>query len=119
RRLEATEWRFWIVGRTVVANASYSWEQEDVPWAPPPLEALQVAQAMAANSWQPDIAYVVDVVRESSEDITPGGPIGSNGYFLNELNAASTSGLYNAPFSPLLTALREAVLGEVAGDLSV
>lgn len=108
RQLDPLEWRFWVVDRQVVASTPYSWEL-DAPWGAPPQAAYAVADAMAKNPWQPDIAYVVDVVR----------CIQTQAYYLNELNAASTSGLYSAPLRPLLSALRHAVLAEAAGELSV
>lgn len=109
-RLKSLEWRFWIVDRRVVASTPYSWEEGAAAWQEPPTEALQIAAEMAANRWQPDIAYVADVVQLAD---------GDEPFYLNELNAASTSGLYGVPFAPLFEALRDAVTRELAGDLAV
>lgn len=107
-RLMPLEWRFWVVNRTVVASSPYSWEDGVVPWQAPPEAALKLAEAMAQNAWQPDIAYVVDVVQRQD---------GAAPFYINELNAASTSGLYSVPFDALLPALRAAVLAESSGEL--
>lgn len=109
-RLKPLEWRFWVVNREVVASTPYSWEAGTVPWQAPPDEALRLARDMARNAWQPDVAYVVDIVQLDE---------GDEPFYLNELNAASTSGLYCVPFEPLFEALRHAVLLEIAGELSV
>lgn len=109
-RLKPLEWRFWIVDRKVVASTPYSWDKEDIPWQSPPAEALYLAQEVAANEWQPDIAYVVDVVQVA---------MGDEPFWVNEINAVSTSGLYGVPFDPLIGALREAAMREVAGELTI
>ncbi|MDP1573139.1 MAG: ATP-grasp domain-containing protein [Pseudomonadota bacterium] len=103
--MEPVEWRFWVVDRKVVASTPYSWDTEP-EWAPAPDSCLAVAQAMAANPWQPDIAYVVDVVEHGGQS------------YLLEINAASTSGIYAAPLEPLLLALRDAAQREYAGEIA-
>lgn len=103
--LPSLEWRFWIVGRKVVAWTPYSWGEQPA-WLPSPAVCLAVAEAMAGNSWQPDIAYVADVVETSF------------GAALVEINAASTSGVYAVPFCELFSALRDAASREHAGDLA-
>lgn len=104
RPLDTVEWRCWIVNRQVVASSPYSWT-ETCPWAPAPPEVLTVAEQVAAQAWQPDIAYVADIA-------TMGGKA-----YLLEFNAASTAGIYQAPIEPLFTALRSAALQEAAGEL--
>ena len=106
-QLKEIEWRFWIVNRVVVAYAPYSWE-EDIPWTLAPEGIHLLAHKMAKNSWQPDLAYVVDVVETK------------RGYvFVNEINAASTSGVYSAPITDLLSALRNVAHLEFAGELTL
>lgn len=109
KELGNVEWRFWIVNRTVVAHSPYSWSLPVGPNAGEqvPQHAMSIANQMARNQWQPDISYVVDVAESKGR------------YFLNEINAASTSGLYQAHLSDLFGALRSAVLAEVAGDISI
>jgi len=106
RDLEPTEWRFWIVNRKVVASSPYSWGGP-VPWSEPPAGAVAVAEAMAANPWQPDLAFVVDVVQT----------IDDQKFWVNEINAASTSGIYNVPLGDLLPALRDIAIKEATGEV--
>lgn len=106
RAVEPLEWRFWIVNREVVAWSPYAWESEE-PWADAPSDVLEVARQMAANPWQPDIAYVADVA------------IAERNPYLLELNAASTSGLYQVPIDKLFSALRVAAHQELAGELEL
>lgn len=105
KNLAPIEWRFWIVNHKVVASTPYSWDAEP-EWEPAPESCVAVATAMAANPWQPDLAYVVDVVEHDGET------------FLLEINAASTSGVYAAPLEPLLLALRGVAQREHAGEIT-
>lgn len=105
KNMASIEWRFWVVDRKVVASTPYSWDTEP-EWLPAPESCLAVAQAMAANPWQPDLAYVVDVVEHAGQS------------FLLEINAASTSGVYAAPLEPLLLALRDVAQREHAGEIA-
>ena len=108
RDLAEVEWRFWIVDRVVVASSPYSWEEEQLGHIPPPASAVAIAEMMAKNPWQPDIAYVADVVQ-----------LADGTFVLNELNAASTSGVYDVDPARLVPALRDAALREIAGELSI
>ncbi|MDP3330563.1 MAG: ATP-grasp domain-containing protein [Methylococcaceae bacterium] len=105
KQLKDVEWRFWIVNREVVAYSPYSWQNE-ICWALAPNKILKIAKLVAENPWQPDIAYVVDIVE------TPHGEV-----FVNEINAASTSGVYWAPIDDLLFSLREVAHAEFAGEV--
>lgn len=106
KQLAPVEWRFWIVNRQVVASSPYSWEGM-MPWSAPPPGAVAVAELMAANPWQPDLAFVVDVVQTKDDQK----------FWLNEINAASTSGLYNVPLEDLLPALRDIAIKEATGEV--
>lgn len=135
--LKPVEWRFWIADRQVIAHTPYGWSGRNADpiegngkngakniaavrgvenaqnlaaaneLLAPPESALAIARAMARNRWQPDIAFVVDVVETDQ------------GFFLNELNAASTSGVYQANLTALLNGLRDVVLREKDGELSI
>lgn len=105
KKIDPVEWRFWIVDRKVVASTPYSWVTEP-EWAPAPESCVAVSRAMAANPWQPDLAYVVDVVEHNGQA------------FLLEINAASTSGIYAAPLETLLLALRDVAQREHAGEIT-
>jgi len=92
------EWRVWIVGGHVVAWSPYSWSGDVVDWHSLPNEIAGLAEQVAKNPWQLDDAYVVDFA------------IVDGRAWLVEINAASTSGLYQVPIDCLMTALRNAAL---------
>lgn len=100
------EWRVWVVNRKVVAWSPYSWTVEQ-PWYDLPADVRQVAEQVAAQPWQPDIAYVVDIAETR------------RGARFLEFNAASTSGLYQVPVVELFSALRTACLLEAEGELTL
>lgn len=106
--LDEVEWRFWIVERKVVAFSPYSWERDVPRPLEPPPQAFELARRLAEAPWQPDVAYVADVVSRADD----------GSYLLNEINAASTSGLYDVELDKLLPALREAVVREKEGLVS-
>ena len=106
RELKDIEWRLWIVNREVVCHSPYS-RKGEVCWSTVPKKVLDVAKAVAKNEWQPDIAYVVDIVETISGDV-----------FVEEINAASTSNVYSAPITDLLFAFRLAVHEELANALT-
>lgn len=107
RELKEIEWRFWIINREVVAWSPYSWDGE-ICWSMAPNTILNLAKLVAGNDWQPDLAYVVDIIETADGSV-----------FVNEINAASTSGVYWAPIDDLLFSLREVAHAEFAGDVSL
>ena len=107
QQLKQIEWRFWIVNKQVVAWAPYCWE-EDIPWSLAPERMLSLAREVSQNPWQPDIAYVVDIVETERADV-----------FVNEINAASTSGVYAVPIEDLLLALRNVAHLEISDELTL
>ena len=107
QQLKEIEWRFWIVNKQVVAWAPYSWEGE-IPWSLAHERMLSLAREVALNSWQPDLAYVVDIVETKTGSV-----------FVNEINAASTSGVYSVPIEDLLSALRDVAHLEFSGELTL
>lgn len=111
RVLEPIEWRFWIVNGEVAAYASYSWNDaiESGVLPPVPDAALIIAEQMAGNPWQPDVTFVVDVVQDAMD----------GQFYLNELNATSTSGVYNVSAPSLLNALKNVAEKELDGDVSI
>ena len=96
------EWRVWIVQGQIAAWSPYCWLGDPVPWAPLPEPVAVVAQTLARNSWQSDLAYVADFAEVDSKA------------WLLELNAASTSGLYRVPMQNLMPALRAAAIAAYA-----
>lgn len=82
QNLKKVEWRFWIVNREIVAATPYS-RKGEVVWVQAPNRFSSVAQRMAQNSWQPAIAYVVDIVETECGSV-----------FIREIKSISTSGIY-------------------------
>lgn len=108
RDISPIEYRFWIVDRQVVGGAAYSWDENlDVSTIKVPAMARVVAEAAAQAQWIPDLAFVVDVVESDG------------GYYVNEYNCISTSGLYSGINIPtLFGALRNIAIREFDGDVS-
>lgn len=100
KKLHPVEWRFWIVNNHVIAYTPYSWE-EDLEWKPAPFDALVLAHHVALSGFQIDATYVVDIVSDVN-----------NKFYINEINATSTSGVYNVPFDKFFHPLRELSLQE-------
>jgi hypothetical protein len=92
--LSPIEWRCWIVNKQIVAYSPYSWE-EDIKWFKAPDQVLELATKVATSKFQVDVTYVLDIVSDLN-----------NNYYINEINATSTSGIYDVPLVELLPALR-------------
>lgn len=104
------EYRFFIVNRKVITGSFYEHEETQSSGdalKEVPVEAWQMAQAMAKNPWQPDIGYVCDVAK------TP------EGFKIVELNALSCSGLYNCDIVTLAKAVSVAAELEYDGELNI
>lgn len=103
-RTLGNEYRFWVAQKKVIAGSQYkikgSVELERYDPAKHPVEALQLAERIAAEEWEPDPLYVIDVVNE-----------GDN-WFLLEINAFSCSGLYDVDPEPLVREASRIALDE-------
>jgi hypothetical protein len=91
----AGEWRFWIANGAVVTHSHYSWETAGQPGAvcpEPPLECIELANALCREPWQPDVAYTADICMTD------------RGARLVEVNSFSCSGVYEADLSRLIDA---------------
>src|SRR5690606_23783656 len=55
------EYRFVIVNGEVITGSDYSWDENHVPQPIYPDECLALAELVAKNEWQPDVAYTCDV----------------------------------------------------------
>jgi len=100
RSMEATEWRFWICEHKVVAHTPYCWgdQLENTTINPniPPAAIQAMAERLAQSNFAIDYAYTADF----AIDLNDHQP------YLIEINAASTSGVYEAKLDSLLLALR-------------
>ncbi len=92
--LSPVEWRCWIVNNELAAYSPYSWEDE-LTWYKAPEQVLELANKVAKSKFQVDVTYVLDIVSDLD-----------NHYYINEINATSTSGIYDVPLIDLLPALR-------------
>lgn len=94
-QISPIEWRFWIVSNQVVTHSPYSIDNSTIlPYCVPDC-VLALAIQVAEYHWQLDYAYVLDIVLDEY-----------NNPFINEVNATSTSGIYQAQLKPLLCELR-------------
>lgn len=103
----AAEYRFFIVNRQVVTGSQYKLNDKLDIQTGYSQEALAVAELMAKNVWQPDLAYACDV------GIVNGEPK------IIELNAFSCSGFYACDIPLLVDAVNEVAVLEYNGELSI
>lgn len=97
--IDPIEWRFWIVGDTVVTHASYGWSTGLREDATPPTSVIDLAGRLARMAWRPDQAFVADIATVNGDAA------------LIEINAMSTSGLYpGVDVKALLSGLRLAAM---------
>ena len=88
------EFRFWVAQKKVIAGSLYKCKGETVyerfDTAKHQIEALQFAERVASEIWEPDPLYVIDVVGYASA------------WRLLEINSFSCSGIYAADPEPLI-----------------
>lgn len=101
------EYRFFIVNREVVTGSQYK-NNDRLDIKPGyAQEAFELAQLMAKNKWQPDLAYACDVA------MVDGVPK------IVELNSFSCSGFYAADIERLVDAVSSVAVLEFNGDISL
>lgn len=101
------EYRFFICNREVITGSQYKKDEELFIAKGFSDEAFQVANKMAKNIWQPDLAYACDV------GIVNGKPK------IIELNAFSCSGFYACDIEKLVEAVSDIAVKEYNGDISI
>jgi len=90
------EYRTWIVDNKVVEASSYRINGRFDTEVTVPQEVINYTQNVVDNvEWQPDPAFVLDVVEYDGK------------YKIIELNSMSSSGLYNASIVKICEALQE------------
>ena len=102
-----SEYRIAVVNRDVVAASRYQLNGEISLSKYAPLEVIDTARKIAQNTWQPDIAYIVDIA------------VTDNGSKVLELNAISTSGLYMMNLPKMFKSWSDAAFSEFSGELSL
>jgi len=95
-----SEWRLVIVNKKAVSGSQYRVMGEYKCSSGYPKEALDFANKIASEDWQPDRAYVVDVAKCDDE------------YKLLEINSFSCSGLYYSDMEPIVRELSKIALEE-------
>lgn len=106
KRISA-EYRFFVVGGKVITGSRYKLNEELSIDANIDPDCLAVAEKIASNPWQVDLAYACDV------GIVNGEPK------VIELNAFSTSGLYAADIPALFNAVSDIAVAEWLGEVSL
>lgn len=101
------EYRMFIVNREVVTGSQYEKDGKPHLSSKCPADVWALAQLMADNDWQPDIAYVCDIATTK------------NGPKIIEFNGLSTSGWYLADMPKLIDAVSNAAVAEWNGELSL
>jgi hypothetical protein len=101
------EYRFFIVDRQIITGSQYKDKDGLHIRKEYSNEAFSIAQQMAKNKWQPDLAYACDV------GIVNGEPK------IIELNAFSSSGFYACDIKQLLSAVNEIAVKEYNGEISI
>ncbi|MBB4866822.1 hypothetical protein HNP46_005729 [Pseudomonas nitritireducens] len=102
----SAEYRFWIVNRKVVTGSQYRVQGRDETSQHVDPACLTIAERVATLPYQPDVAYTCDVAMIGQ---TP---------MVIELNAMSTSGLYECDRAVLFQTLAVAAKLEYDGILS-
>lgn len=105
KNIQSTEWRFWISERQIIAHTPYSWEEEPTLRDAPEL-ILEEVEKLIKMPWQPDYTYVADFCLDKE-----------NMAYLIEINATSTSGIYQANLQNLISGLRKTAIEEYDGLL--
>ena len=94
------EWRCVVVDRKVVAFSQYQvCGKLNIKRTIKP-GALLLAEEIAKEEWQPDIAYTLDVCKSNEE------------YGMLEVNSFSCSGLYKSDMMPIVSSISEVAVKE-------
>jgi hypothetical protein len=101
------EYRFFIVNREVITGSQYKLNDELNVQKGYSQEAFAIAEKMAKNKWQPDLAYVCDV------GIVNGEPK------IIELNSFSCSGFYACDMNKIVEAVDLIAVKEYNGEISI
>ena len=101
KKINPIEWRFWIFNNQIITYTPYTWDEEFLILPKDcPLPILAQAEKLAKSNFSPDLIYCADFV------------LYENDGYLIEVNAASTSGVYEADLSKILIAMKNAIIFE-------
>ena len=94
------EWRCVVVNKKVITFSQYLENDEENYKREIDKEALELANKIAQEKWQPDIAYTLDICKSDNE------------YLLLEVNSFSCSGLYMCDVEPIVKEVSKAAIKE-------
>jgi len=94
------EWRMVIADRKVITGSQYKKDGELDESEYFDIEAFELADKIAKEEWQPDIAYTLDICKSNGE------------YSMLEANSFSCSGLYKCCLEPIVNTVSKAALKE-------
>jgi hypothetical protein len=106
-----SEYRFYIVNGEVITASRYMEAGKPSPGTDVDEHCLALAKRVAGLPWQIDLAYTCDIGLFVEYGVASPKVV--------ELNALSTSGLYQCDSVSLFAAVADIALQEVAGDLSI
>lgn len=107
----SAEYRFYIVQGRVVTASRYMVKGQPSSSARIDPQCLDLAKKVAAHSWQIDLAYTCDI----GLFLEPGGAKAR----IVEINAFSTSGLYDCDSQKLFSAVASIAVKEYDGEISL
>jgi hypothetical protein len=84
------EWRFIVCEHKVIAGSQYKPHMQSLALSPTDKCAKELAQKIAAEEWQPDPMWSIDICKTSS------------GFSLLEINSFSCSGFYCCDVEPIV-----------------
>ena len=95
------EWRFVIADKKVIAGSQYRRDGKLCIASGYDKDGFEFAQQVAQSEWEPDAMYVLDVCRQHDGDCR-----------LLEINAFSTSGLYQCDLAPIVSEAKRIAIRE-------
>jgi len=96
------EYRFWIIDNKISTHSSYSHSKDE--YIDVPSNAIDFVNSYLPASWAPDVGYTLDIVEYNET------------FKIVELNALSTSGIYNADLEKLFGDIRGIAYREFEGE---
>jgi len=97
------EYRFWIVDRQIATYSSYS-HNEDTNDHAPGEAMIDRVNSIIKDGWQPDVAYVIDLVWHDEKPK------------IIEYNALSTSGIYGCDIEKLFNRVKKVATREYLSE---
>jgi len=100
-RMVMNEWRFIVVDKEVVTGSQYRFMQQSILRLNDDQKALNLAQEIAIQDYQPSLVWVVDICQTKSGN-----------YYLLEVGCFSCAGLYACDLEIIVDKVSKAALKE-------